>query len=83
MPKRFQLIDIHLFQRLIGDFFHAAEPRFEPARGFAQRGFRIDVEMPRIIDDAEQQVAKLGFAFVRRSGRIQFLQLFEDLGARA
>ena len=41
LPERFELVDIHIFQWLVGQLFHLAEARFEAGGGFAQRGFRV------------------------------------------
>ena len=41
LPERFELVDIHIFQWLVGQFFHLAEARLEARRGLAQGGFRV------------------------------------------
>ncbi len=83
LPERFQLVDIHILQRLVGHFFHLAEARFEARRRFAQRGFGVDVEVAGIVDDREQQVAELAGALLVALGALDLAQLLVDLAPAA
>ena len=59
------------------------EARLELAIGFAQRLFRLDVEMACEVDDGEQQVAQLLQHALMLGFGVELGQFLVDLGARA
>ena len=66
-----------------GACLDCAEALLELAIGFAQRSFRLDVEMACEVDDGEQQVAELLELAVVLGLGVELGQFLVDLGPRA
>src|SRR5689334_16285670 len=81
-PQGVQLFEGAIFYGTTGIaqcLFDKTKASFKLAVGATQRGFRINLEMPRQIDHGKQQVADLvghGFWIVFRHGFEHFIELF-------
>ena len=80
-PEGFHRIQVHVPEARLG--LDRAEAGFKLAIGFAQRGFRLDVQMACEVDDGEKEVAHF-FQFALMIGLgLQFGQFLVDLSSGA
>src|SRR6185295_10705971 len=80
-PQGFHLVERQVAEA--GGLLNRAKALLELAIGFAQRGFRLDIEMACEVDDGEQQVAELVELAVVVGLGVEFGQFLVDLGPRA